>query len=535
MIAAINTEVTNLALKAAGATAPTRTSRIFNADLIVTDAAGNVHPYLAESLPQLDTDSWQVQPDGRMQTTWKLRPGLTWQDGSPLTADDFVFASQVYGDPALTGIFVVRPQNLIERVVALDPQTLEIDWRAPYQLNTSIANGGMLPPLPRSILGASFSAFTEDPTGQRDAFMAQRFWTTEYVGAGPFRLTNWVPGSYLEGAAFDGHALGRPKIDKIQLRLINDASTVLAGMLSGDLTVTMVQAIKFQQAMVLRDQAGFNGGAGKGKLVFTEAGVTSAFPQFRPEYQQTPGLLDPRVRQALASAIDRQAIDDGIFDGQAPIPYAIVTSTVPYYAQIDSAIAKYPYDPAKAAQLMTEAGFTRGSTGFFVGPNGEPFQPAFWNSAGAQKEQVMDIVVDTWKQAGIDSQPFVLPAALEQSQQARATFPGMLVYNLAFAGTVTSADKLTSPEIATPANNWNGQNRGGWSNTDFDTLFDRYSSTLQPADQIDALVRMMKVYTEQVANMPLFYEQDVVSHQANLRGPEGDSSNWNIYAWELTS
>src|SRR5439155_27120560 len=54
------------------------TPRLFNADLTLFDDRGDAHPYLAETLPQLNTDSWQVPPDGRMQTTYRLRPGLTW-------------------------------------------------------------------------------------------------------------------------------------------------------------------------------------------------------------------------------------------------------------------------------------------------------------------------------------------------------------------------------------------------------------------------------------------------------------------------
>src|SRR5436190_14727949 len=69
----------------------TTVSRLFNAGLSLRDGDGSFRPYLAESLPQLNTDTWKVFPDARMETTYKLRPGLTWQDGTPLTADDWVF------------------------------------------------------------------------------------------------------------------------------------------------------------------------------------------------------------------------------------------------------------------------------------------------------------------------------------------------------------------------------------------------------------------------------------------------------------
>jgi len=62
--------------------------RLFNAGLAINDGQGVPRPYLGEALPELKTPSWQVLPDGRMETTYRLRSGLTWHDGTPLTADN---------------------------------------------------------------------------------------------------------------------------------------------------------------------------------------------------------------------------------------------------------------------------------------------------------------------------------------------------------------------------------------------------------------------------------------------------------------
>src|SRR5205823_14465892 len=75
------------------------TVRTFNAGLSIIDDHDQPRPYLAETLPTLNTDSWKVNPDGTMETTYKLRPNLTWHDGAPLTADDFAFAWKVYTTP----------------------------------------------------------------------------------------------------------------------------------------------------------------------------------------------------------------------------------------------------------------------------------------------------------------------------------------------------------------------------------------------------------------------------------------------------
>src|SRR5262249_51558269 len=67
------------------------TVRLFNAGLAMS-GRGQWHPYLAESLPRLNSDTWQVFADGRMETTYRLRPNLTWHDGTPLSADDFILS-----------------------------------------------------------------------------------------------------------------------------------------------------------------------------------------------------------------------------------------------------------------------------------------------------------------------------------------------------------------------------------------------------------------------------------------------------------
>src|SRR5579871_4772623 len=98
----------------------TATRRLFNATLALLDDRAAPRPYLAEALPQLNTDSWQVFPDGRMETTYRLKPNATWQDGAPLTAGDFVFAWRVYTDPEL-GVPPTQAIKLIDEVLAPDP------------------------------------------------------------------------------------------------------------------------------------------------------------------------------------------------------------------------------------------------------------------------------------------------------------------------------------------------------------------------------------------------------------------------------
>src|SRR6266511_1755755 len=128
--------------------------RVFNAGLVLRHADGSTPPYLAEAVPQLNTDSWRVLPDGRMETMYRLKPSLTWQDGSPLAADDFVFAWQVYTSPEF-GTAGQAPHSLMEDVAAPDSRTLLIRWKQPYPLAAQLWEQEFAP-LPRQLLQPAY-------------------------------------------------------------------------------------------------------------------------------------------------------------------------------------------------------------------------------------------------------------------------------------------------------------------------------------------------------------------------------------------
>ena len=155
----------SLAAKVSQPNGPISTTRLFNAALSMIDDEGRSRPYLAEALPQLNTPSWRVFPDGRMETTYTLRDNLTWHDGTPLTAEDFAFAYRVYKDPNL-GPFNRTPQNQMDAVLAPDPRTRD---RA---MGIAEPNGGSLTfedldPLPSHLIESSFSDYSEGRTVAR--------------------------------------------------------------------------------------------------------------------------------------------------------------------------------------------------------------------------------------------------------------------------------------------------------------------------------------------------------------------------------
>src|SRR5439155_17431673 len=133
----------------------------------------------------LNTESWQVFPDGTMQTAYTLRPNLTWHDGQPLTSDDFVFSWRVYSSSEL-GLANQPPMSAIDEVSATDREHFVIRWKALYpDADTLSTIDRELPALPRHVLGP---AFEQIATSGKDAFLNHAFWSPQYVGLGPYRL-----------------------------------------------------------------------------------------------------------------------------------------------------------------------------------------------------------------------------------------------------------------------------------------------------------------------------------------------------------
>jgi peptide/nickel transport system substrate-binding protein len=533
MVMVGRSETPSLAVKAIqslGLTSGTQT-RLFNAGLALNDDRGVPQLYLAEALPQLDSDDWRVYPDGRMEVTYHLRAGPTWHDGHPLTADDFAFSWQVYRAPEL-GQGTAPPIGLMEEVVAIDERTILIRWRRPYadagalEASTSGSTSASFPPLPRHLLEPAFRQ------GNWDTFAALPFWTRDYVGLGPFQLDRWVPGAYLEAVAFDGHALGRPRISRIRVIWVPDFSTTVANLLAGEAHLSIDDSIRFQQGLVLRRAWGAH-----------DAGTILVYPglwrwvqiQQRPEYATPAELVDVRIRRALAHSVDKEALNGALFEGEGIMTESPVSPNADYFPEVDRASVKYLYDVRRSEQLMAEAGFTRGTDGVYRSPRGERFATELAVLQSPQNESEMSVMAATWRSTGFNFREVVWPAAQPRDAHLRNTAPGLTTTS-GPAGEGTLVDHA-SPEIPRPENRWTGSNRGGWSNPEFDRLAQSFSTTLARAERTQVLVQLAHVFSDDAAVISLYFNLTVTAHAKALTGPRPvvptSDVAWDIHKWEF--
>lgn len=519
-----------------GLTAGT-TTRLFNAGLMMEDARGVARPYLSEAQPQLNTDTWRVLPDGRMETIYRLRPNLTWHDGAPLTARDFAFSWRVYLTPEL-GRSDSPPRNLMEEVVAADDRSVVIRWRQPYADAAMLeagsgggtGSGKSFPALPAHLLEQPFAQ------GSLEAFTALPYWSVNYVGSGPFKLDRWQQGAFFEASAFDGHALGRPKIDRIRVSFAPDFNTTVATMLAGEGHLTIDDSIRHQQGLILkREWAANNGGT---VLVYPDLWRWVQMQQ-RAEYAVPRALMDVRVRKALAHTVDRNALNEVLFEGEGILADAPIEPSLDYSPRVDRVITKYGFDPTRAQQLMVEAGFSRGADGVYTSPTAGRLAFDLAVLQSPQNEAEMSIMASTWRQVGFDVKEVVWSAAQGRDRELRQIHSGLSTTS-GSGGDQTLA-RHNSANLPTRENGWgggSGANRGGWlAPPEFDRLAESFNATLDRDERIEFLVGMARIYTEDAPIISLYFNPSVTAFVAGLRGPQPIVSTsdvaWNIHEWEF--
>ncbi|MEA2642076.1 MAG: peptide/nickel transport system substrate-binding protein, partial [Chloroflexota bacterium] len=471
------------------------------------------HLQLAAHLPSQDDGSWVVNADGTMKTTYTLSADVKWQDGHPLTADDFVFANTVYTDDQIPTEDRI-PESLVTGMVARDAQTLEISWRQPY-LQAGALTLNEFVPLPRHLLG--------DLYAQHDGgFVTSTFWTgPDKVGSGPYRPTAWERGVEITLAANPYFPLGKPKIDTLHVLFVADANTVIARMLAG--AVDVFPTATTQQALTLEEANG-------GQVFIPALKARRLYYQFRdvPGYQKA--VQDIRVRQAFLHAIDREALANGVQGRLGVAADTAYPRAHLLFPRIDAAIAKYPYDVTRAQALLRDAGWTAGADGLLRDAGGNTLDAEIRSTDG----QDSAIIADFWRRAGINSIPLTLNGQQKRDDEFRANFPATqiqsgngFVTRLATASAPTAANRYRSPE-----------NRGTYSNPEYDRLYTLQLTTLDRAARDNVLIDIERLITTDVAAGYLMQDPSPLVVRSNVKGPVNGAREigdpfWNISQWSV--
>ncbi len=481
--------------------------QLFHAALTMGDERGTPQLQLAEEFPQLGTDSWKVFPDGRMETTWRLRPNLTWHDGAPLVAEDFVLSAQFMKMLGQSSGAVPA----IEEASAPDSRTLVLWYKAP----TAVAGQTALQSIPHHLLGAQLEQMEgRDPV---DLF-GLPYWTTEFKGLGPYRLERWEHGAFITGVAFPGYVNGKPRIARIQLVWISDANTAASNLLSGTVHLATDLSLVFEQVSVLRRE--WAAKQTTGNILLGTAKTVYIQMQYRPEHVNPRAILDARFRQAIAHAIDKQAIVDAVLEGEPGIADTLRPKEEESYAELDRVLAKHPFDLRRTDQLLTEMGFAKDAEGFY-GQGGARLVTSLTPRGDYLREAL--VLSDGWKRAGLDVPIRTLSAAEQLDSAFSRTYPALSIIQF-------QIDAYPFQPFVTGVS----PNVGGFSDPEVDRLSSIYASSLDRQERNQTLIQGMKYLSDQAVYFPLYYGYDVIAHTGSLAGPRSGIKKyamWRVEEW----
>jgi peptide/nickel transport system substrate-binding protein len=237
----------------------------------------------------------------------------------------------------------------------------------------------------------------------------------------------------------------------------------------------------------------------------------------------------------MAYAIDRQGISGALYNGEALFSDFIVAPDSQWGRAADSSITRYPLDPRRTEQLMTDAGYTRGGDGTWANAANGRFVVELMGDNSADNVAENSIVAAQWRQAGFDVQEAILSLVLAQDPQARATFSGFYTQNT--NNSVAYVAQQASSQIPSADNHWSGQNKGGWSNSDYDRLVAAFTTTLDPTQREQQLAGAARIFTDDLPYISLFFRTQPWAFVKGLTGLQlvGSDSNmsWNIHEWEF--
>ncbi len=496
---------------------------LVTAGMTQIDGNGVRIPQLAETVPTLDNNLWQLAPDGTMQTTWRLKPGLRWHDGAALTAGDFLFAAAVEQDRE-SGIPRWAGYDLIESIDAPDPQTVVVHWKRPYaEADGMFSHSGGGLPMPKHLLEP---AWAED----KASLLNPANWSDEYVGLGAFKVRDWVRDSHVVLVAFDGYALGRPKIDEIQVKFLPDSNALMANVLAG-VDVTLGNALSFELGLSLSEQWH------EGRMLTRPRNWTLIAAQF---VNTSPLIvLDVNFRRALLMGTDRQALVDALFAGQSAIAHSFVDPNEPGYEVVEPSVVKYPYDPRQATQLIEGLGYSKRTDGSFADAAGQPPAVSIWTTvSNALQPKAMAAVADQWQRLGVPVEQVPVPIQRMQDREYRAQFPSFELVENPNSTTMRDMIRFHSSQAPLPENRFTMiGNYARYQNPELDSLLDRYFTTIPTRERLETLGAIVHHLTENLPQMPIVYGLDATMVANRLSGVTARSNtftqSWNVQDWDL--
>lgn len=485
------------------------------------DESWRIVPYAAKEIPTKENGGLEFFKENgiqKMRTTWHLRNDFFWPDGTPLTADDYVFTLKIYQDPNQE----VLDRTVVEKIEKMeskgdDKKTLVVTWKEPYAYYHNYRQHEAVPRhLVEPIYNQAPDQLKKSRFGQAPAM------------AGSYTIKEWVPGSHII-AEKNPKAKGElmPNFDEIVWRIIPETNTLESNLVSGTIDAISPTGISLEQAMQFekryKDQFNF---------YFIE-GLVWEHIDFNLDNKI---LADKRVRQALAYGCDRESIAKMLFVGRQPVAHATEPPKSIYH---NPDVKKYGFDQAMAKKLLEEAGWVLPEGKEIREKNGLPLRLSIMTTSGSKsRERVEQLLQSQWHDIGVDIQIKNEPAKVYFGETLRKRkFEAMAMYSwlkdpLKVADTLWRCDYIPSAK-----NNYQGQNQPGWCDKRVDALLRSASLEFDEKKRIKIAQEFESIFAEELPSLPLYFRVEVSVTKKELKNwlPTGmlQPVTWNAARWSF--
>lgn len=496
------------------------------------DEEGKIAPRLVVDVPTLENGG--IAKDLK-SVTWKLKPGLVWSDGTPLTAEDVVFTAQYCMAPG-GGCAQLSSFADVEKVEAVDSTTVKISFKVAKPYPYSLFVGGETPILQKA-------QFKDCMGAKAPSCTVQNFGP---IGTGPFKVTEFRANDSIRFVANDTYRdPAKPAFASIYLKGGGDpASAARAVLETGEFDYAWNTQVE-PEILAQMEQAG------KGKVIaafgnllermhlnFTNA--RSDAGDKRSVYDDgknpNPVLKDPAMRRALALAIDRQILVDTGYGKAGKVTCNIVPAPE-IYVSTNNDWCKTP-DVEKANKILDEAGWKKGGDGIRV-KDGVRASLLYQTSTNSVRQATQALVKQMWGDIGVETELRNIsgsvffgadPASPDTSQKF---FADVEEFGWNYVGTDPESDLAgqTCKQSPDPKTNWLGSNFSRYCNPDYDKLAAELSQTGEPSARTALIKKMNDMLIEDGVMIPLIHRGRVSAISNTLVGHRHNA--WDVELWNI--
>jgi peptide/nickel transport system substrate-binding protein len=434
--------------------------------LIYVDKDRSIKPDLATA--------WDTSPDGT-SFTFHLRPGVTWQDGLPFSAADVVFTYTEI-TPKYVATASSTFKSVLQKVEALDPATVRLTLSKQYGPFLSFLGAPIVPEHLYSGTDYSSNPHNRAP-----------------VGTGPFKLTNWNPGDSMTFARNDGYwKPGQPYLDGLVVKIIPQGPSRLAALQAGEVDYLPYTEVLPQDFASVKDSPDIQWASGL---------TSQAQVMLTPNAQKEP-FSSKAFRQALYYAIDRATMVKQITLDVDSVPLSAIHKSIAWAQSPDVDLGRlYPFDLARANQMLDAAGFPRGADG-----NRTPPLRLYVEIGRPNFDAISQFVQQQWKAVGVPVQLVPLDRQVMQD---------MVYIKRDFDVNLNELNSSGDPEVGIarlytcasiqPVPLTNG---AGYCNADVDSLFAAGAGPYDPAARAPSYASVVKILADEMPTLPLIDRQD---------------------------